>query len=189
MAITDRDLAELRDAGIIDAGTADRIRAWSAGRAPRDADAADEPGWFDPARTAYYLGAVLILFALGWFALEAWKRYGGWTLAGVALAYGALFAWLGDRLWRGGERVAGGLLFTAAAGMTPLLVFSVQAGLGVWPDAAARAGPEHYRALAGHRVVMEAATILVLLLAIRLRPFAFHAAALAAAVVALAFDL
>lgn len=189
MAITEQDLTELQSEGIIDPETAGRIRAWSA-RHRAEPGAGDEgTGWFDPSRTAYYLGALLILFALAWFALEAWERYGGWTLAGIALAYAALFAVLGERLWRGGWRVPGGLLFTAAAGMTPLFVFSVQAGLGIWPvplESGVRPSPE---LMSPHLVVIELATVAVLLLVIRLRPFQFHAAALAAAAVALAIDL
>lgn len=190
--ITDPDIAELVDAGVIDAATAARIRAYVASRAPRAsrADGGDRPSpSFDLAHAAYYLGAAVILFALGWFALEAWDRYGGWPLAGVALAYAALFAGLGQSLWQRGWRVPGGLLFTAAIGMTPLFVFAVQSGLGIWPGPGEPWPNEPYEAVNGHRLTIEAATIGVALLVIRLRPFAFHAAALAAAAVALAIDL
>lgn len=187
MSITERDVAGLQAEGIIDRETAARIRAWAGTEAGPTAHG-EGSGWFDPARAAYYLGALLILFALGWFALEAWRRYGGWTLAGVAVAYAALFAILGERLWRGGWRIPGGLLFTVAAGMTPLFVFSVQAGLGIWPEPPAP-GPAVGTSYSAHLVAIEVATILVFLATIRLRPFAFHAAALGAAFIALAIDL
>jgi hypothetical protein len=73
--------------------------------------------------------------------------------------------------------------------MTPLFVFSVQAGLGIWPGPAetgVRLTPEM---MSPHLVVIELATVAVILLVIRLRPFQFHAAALAAAAIALAIDL
>lgn len=189
--ITDRDVEELLAEGVIDADTANRIREYL-----RDRGAPDRPGAggttlpaFDLAHAAYYLGAAVILFALGWFAIQAWERHGGWPLAGVALLYAALFGALGQSLWRRGWRVPGGLLFTAVIGMTPLFVFAVQAGLGVWPGPSEAWPQPYYEAVNGHRITIELATIAVALLVIRVKPFAFHAAALAAAAVALAIDL
>ena len=167
--ITDRNVEELLAEGVIDADTADRIREYL-----RDRGAPDRPGKggttlpaFDLAHAAYYLGAAVILFALGWFAIQAWERHGGWPLAGVALLYAALFGALGQSLWRRGWTVPGGLLFTAVIGMTPLFVFAVQAGLGVWPGPGEAWPQPYYEAVNGHRITIELATIAVALLVIR----------------------
>ena len=75
-----RELDQLVDAGVIDATTAQRIAAHLA-RA-----GADRPG-FDLSHTAYYLGAIVVMSALGWFMGEAWARYDGWVPTLVATSY------------------------------------------------------------------------------------------------------
>lgn len=188
---TERDVEELLAARVIDNATADRIRRYIAERGSGRDVPVGVPTLpsFDLVHAAYYLGGAVILFALAWFAAEAWQRYGGWPLAGVAAAYAAFFAIVGQLLWQRGWRVPGGLLFTAAIAMTPLFVFAVQSGLGVWPGPGETWPPETYEVVNGHRVVIEVATLGVALLVIRLRPFAFHAVVLAAAAVTLAWEL
>ncbi len=184
MAITEKDIAALLNDGVIDDAAAARIREWAAGTGDRSPASS-----FDIAHSAYYLGALVILFALGWFAVEAWDRYGGWPLAGVAIAYAALFATLGEGLWRRGWRVPGGVLFTAAVGMAPLLAFAVQAGLGIWPDAGRGTAPTYYASVNAHVIVIALSTVAAALIAIRFRPFAFHGAPLAAALLVLAMEV
>ncbi len=184
MPITEKDIAALLEDGVIDDAAAARIRTWTTAAPDRSPSSP-----FDIAHAAYYLGALVILFALGWFAVEAWERYGGWPLAGVAVAYAALFANLGEGLWRRGWRVPGGLLFTAAVGMAPLLAFAVQAGLGIWPDSGPGTTPGYYASVDGHVIVIALTTVAAALIAIRLRPFSFHGAPLAIALLVLAMDV
>lgn len=193
LGITERDVEELLAAGVIDDPGAARILAYLAERRFQRGDPDRSGGptlpTFDLVHAAYYLGGAVILFALAWFASEAWQRYGGWPLAAVAAAYAAFFAIVGQLLWQRGWRVPGGLLFTAAIAMTPLFVFAVQSGLGIWPGPEEMWPPETYDSVNGHRVTIEVATLGAALLVIRLRPFAFHAVVLAAAAVALAWEL
>lgn len=94
MSITESDIESLLRDGVIDSATATRLREWAAERRDSDGavvDPAPRGSSFDLAHTAYYVGALVIMFALGWFAIEAWQRYGGWPLAVVALAYASLF--------------------------------------------------------------------------------------------------
>jgi len=61
--------------------------------------------------------------AMGWFMNDAWNRFGGGVLATIAVLYAAVFLIMGRRLWYGlGLKVPGGLLFTLAVWMTPLLL-------------------------------------------------------------------
>jgi hypothetical protein len=188
-----RDVEELLAAGVIDDPVAERILAYIAERGSRRDDAGGSGGpalpSFDLVHAAYYLGGAVILFALAWFAAEAWDRYGGWPLAAVAASYAAFFAIVGQLLWQRGWKIPGGLLFTAAIAMTPLFVFAVQSGLGIWPGPGEAWPPETYESVNVDRVVIEVATLGVALAVIRLRPFAFHAVVLAAAAVILAWDL
>src|SRR6266516_3416433 len=157
MPITERELKDLVAAGVIDAGTAERIATHLAG-----AGAGAERPRFDLTHTAYYLGALVVMSALGWFMNEAWARYGGWVLTVIAVAYAAAFTVAGESVWRKpGLREPGGLLFTLAVWMTPLAVFGIQYALGWWPREARSSYQEYYPQISGSWVVMEAATIVV----------------------------
>src|SRR5438046_7235544 len=93
MAISERELKDLVTAGVIDAGTAERIAAHFKGTHA-------EPPRFDLTHTAYYLGALVVMSALGWFMNEAWARYGGCVLTLIAIAYAVAIAATGESLWR-----------------------------------------------------------------------------------------
>src|SRR5207244_830898 len=85
MPISERELKDLVTAGVIDAGTAERIAAHFKG-------AGADPPRFDLTHTAYYLGALVVMSALGWFMNEAWARYGGWVVMGAATIVAATVA-------------------------------------------------------------------------------------------------
>jgi len=121
---------------------------------------------------------------------EAWARYGGWVLTMVALAYAAAFGIAGESLWRKpGLKQPGGLLFTLAVWMTPLAVFGIQYALGWWPREAQASYQAYYPRISGSWVVMEAATIVAALTALKLRPFPFLTFPLAFALWFLSLDL
>lgn len=168
MNITDRDLDELVDAGVIDTGAAGRIAAY---RDRRE----ETVGRFDLTHLAYYLGAAIVLVGLFWFMHEAWARYGGMVLAVTAVLYGVVFTALGERFWRQrGYRVPGGLLFTTAVAMAPLLLFGVLNAAGLWPDRrTVYTQPTYFQAIHGHTISLELGTIGAALIALRLRPFPF----------------
>src|SRR5437667_12206149 len=127
MPISERELKDLVTAGVIDAGTAERIAAHFKG-------AGAEPPRFDLTHTAYYLGALVVMSALGWFMNEAWARYGGWVLTIVAVAYAAAFGVAGESLWRkAGLKQPGGRLVTLAGWVAALGGVGLQYGLGWWP--------------------------------------------------------
>src|SRR2546425_12998165 len=105
MPISERELKDLVAAGLIDAGTAEQIAAHfthAGAEAPR----------FDLTHTAYYLGALVVMSALGWFMNEAWARYGGWGPTLLAVADAVALRLAGDSLSRKpGLRAPGVLLF------------------------------------------------------------------------------
>ena len=81
---------------------------------------------------AYFSGALLILFAFGWFLVDQWEALGPTGVLVVALFYATFFLSVGWTLIHRGFRVAGGLAVTAAVGMTPLATWAVESLLGVW---------------------------------------------------------
>jgi len=91
MPISQRELQELVAAGVIDAGTAERIAATSRARA------SSRPASTSPTRLLPR--ALVVMSALGWFMNEAWARYGGWVLTLIAIAYAVAFTVAGESLW------------------------------------------------------------------------------------------
>jgi hypothetical protein len=90
---------------------------------------------FSVSLTAYYVGAAIVMVAMGWFLTEAWARMDGLALSMVGLVYMILFAISGGWLWnRRDLKIAGGLLVTLCASTTPLLVFGMVRYAGWWPD-------------------------------------------------------
>ena len=181
MPLSDRELDALRTAGVIDADAAARIAAFFR-------DPQRQQPQFDLSHTAYYLGALVVMSAMGWFMNEAWGRYGGLVLSIIALGYGFVFLRAGETLWRRGLRQPGGLLFTLAVWMTPLLVFGVQHELGWWPEMDPGAYANYYRDVRGSWVIMEIATLATAGVALRLRPFPFLTFPLAFALWFLSLD-
>jgi hypothetical protein len=128
---------------------------------------------FDLAHVAYYFGACVMLGAMGRFLTEAWDFLGGAGISTIALIYAVVFIVAGQLAWNRSLRVAGGLLFTLAVWMTPLVVYGIESELGWWPQG----NPGSYRDydvwVRGSWIVMEFAMIAVGAFALWLRRFPF----------------
>lgn len=145
---------------------------------------------FDAEHVAYYLGALLIIGAMGWFMTIAWDVMDGWGLAVVALAYALLFGLMGRRFWSMPQRrVPGGLLLTAAVCMTPLVIFGVEKATGFWPVVDPGSDLGFQPRISGSWFIMEAGTIVVGLLALRTWRFPFLTAPVASALWLASLDL
>lgn len=74
----------------------------------------------------YYFGVLIVIIAMGLFMTIGQDIFGQAGLFLIALSYGCLFLWLGQRLWKKKDlKVPGGLLATAAVCMVPLAVYSL----------------------------------------------------------------
>src|SRR5688572_6058133 len=97
------------DRGIIDVGQGDRLRMLALELAPSDAATGQahalgaraprviEPprearGGFNAITVAYSLGAMLVLFALGWFLVDRWRSLGPIGVFAVSALYAIAFA-------------------------------------------------------------------------------------------------
>jgi hypothetical protein len=147
---------------------------------------------FDLVHVLWYAGALIVIGAMGLFANLALARLGGGALAVIALAYAALFGFAGDRLWRRGLMIPGGLLITVAVTMAPLFIYGVQDALG-WLNGAGHAGYRGFYAFCrwsiGSWVPMELAAIAAGLIALRFYRFPFLIAPIAVALWFLSLDL
>src|ERR1044071_10225714 len=128
MNISREDLRWAAEKGVLNSGQDEAL--WCA----LNKRTADKPR-FDLANVAYYIGALIVIGAMGWFMTSAWEALGGGGIFGIALVYAVCFIFAGRWLWdRLGQRVAGGLLFTMAVGMTPLATYGILRQFNLWPQ-------------------------------------------------------
>lgn len=146
---------------------------------------------FDLVHLLWYLGALIILGAMGLFSTLAFSAMGGPALTVTAVIYAVLFTAAGHHVWqRSGLRVPGGLLIVVAVAMAPLAVFGVQDTWNAW---GVHGNPGAYRDfftwIKGSWVLMEIATIAAGLVALRFYPFPFIVAVIAVALWFLSMDV
>jgi hypothetical protein len=134
---------------------------------------------FDLANVAYYIGALVVIGAMGWFMSKAWDGMGGPGLAVVAACYAVCFVMGGRTLWAQGLRIPGGLLFTMAVCMVPLATFGIERWTGFWPASDPGSYSRFHPRINGSWIIMEAATILAGLAALRFWRFPFLTAPIA----------
>jgi hypothetical protein len=197
MKITRADLQWTASQGVITSRQADDV--WSAlerhladqpdSQAGSERGHADRPR-FDGAHVAYYFGALLVIGAMGWFMTTAWEAYGGATLMAISVGYAICFVLAGRTLWdQNGLRTPGGLLFTMAVCMTPLATYGFERAVNLWPQNDPGVYSGFHMWVNGGWFMMEVATILAGLVAIRLRRFGFLMAPVAFALWYMSMDL
>ncbi|HXQ38868.1 MAG TPA: hypothetical protein VN843_33000, partial [Anaerolineales bacterium] len=107
----------------------------------------------------------------------------------TVLVYMMLTAGLGWWIRSKGYIVGGSLLITAAVCLVPLLTYSIESMLGLWPTEHPGKYPAYYPWKNGSRIVMELATIAAAAIALRYVRFAFLTAPMAVAFFFLSMDL
>jgi hypothetical protein len=180
--------------GIIDAAQRDALHALASEMASAERPIAPRPearGNFNVITIAYALGALLVLFALGWFLAERWSKLGPGGVLIVAGLYAVAFAAAGLTLRRRGFAIAGGLAVVLAVVMTPVWGWAVLRLTGLWPDPDDFNDPlarfEPY--ITSRLIILDLATIGVALVAVRRIRFFALGAPIAVAFVALLVHL
>lgn len=129
---------------------------------------------FDVPNLAFYLGALVVMSALGWFMTTAWERFGGRGIFVIATTYVACFAVVGYRLWqKEAYRVPAGLLMTLAVWVVPLAIYGLERMTGIWPQGDPGTFPGYHMWVKGSWLLMEVGTIAAGLVALRYVRFPF----------------
>ncbi len=183
MNISKQDLAWAASTGVISPDQVDPLWRALEGHHPTRAR-------FDLPHVAYYVGALIVISAMGWFMTRAWETFGGGGLFLIATAYAVLFVLAGRTLWtRDGLLIPGGLLFTMAVCMTPLAVYGLERYFGIWPQG----DPGNYQGyhiwVKGSWFLIEVGTILAGLAALRFIKFPFLTAPIAFTLWYMSMDL
>ena len=142
------------------------------------------------ASVAYYLGALIVIGAMGFFMTLGFEAFGGFGICAIATGYGAAFVFAGRWLLQEKKlRVPGGLLITMAVCMTPLAVYGLERGLGLWADGAPRSYRDYHEVVKATWIVMELSTIAAGVLALRWVRFPFLTAPIAFTLWYMSMDL
>jgi len=99
------------------------------------------------------IGAMTIFMNLGW------ESFGGWGIFFISLVYAAAGLKLASVFKNKGYAVPAGICATFVVALTPLAVYGLQQGLGVWPDPSAYR--DYHRYVQWHWLYMELATLAV----------------------------
>lgn len=180
------DLTAAAETGILDPTTAERLWSFLAERA----QPAGPVKRFDLTHVLWYVGALIVIAAMGLLQTTAWAAFGGAGLTAIALLYALGFTLAGRRAWSAGLVVPGGLLVTIAVTMAPLAAYGIQEQLGWWP-VDGEPGPyrDFYYWIRGSWLPMELATIAAGVLALRYFPFGFLVMPVAVALWFMSMDL
>ncbi|AHG89575.1 Protein of unknown function DUF2157, membrane [Gemmatirosa kalamazoonensis] len=127
----------------------------------------DARSTLDGVTIAYWLGAALVVFALGWFLADRWEPLGPAGVLGVALAYGALLGAVATRLARVGFPLAAGVACALVPLTTSLVAWSLLRLTGEWPGDRASALLRYEPYMITRRLVVELSGALAALLMLR----------------------
>ena len=144
---------------------------------------------FDVTHVAYYLGALIVIGAMGWFMNKAWEQFGGPGIFIIASCYAICFILAGRTLWNQNSHIPGGLLFTMAVCMVPLATYGIERWTGFWPEHDPREYANFHPYINGSWLIMETTTIIAGLVALRSWRFPFLTAPIAYALWYMSMDL
>jgi hypothetical protein len=178
VVVSAADVRRAVSEGILDATEADRLLAWAAHRAPAPPPREQRKG-FNLVTVVYYFGALLMISACAWFLGQKWESFGSPGILVTCLVYAAIAVAVGVKLRAEGFMNAGGLLVTVAVSLTPLVTYTIEDMLGIWPIDHPGKYERFYPWIHGSWIVMELATIATAALALRFVRFGFLVAPLA----------
>ena len=133
----------------------------------------DRPG-FNLIHLVYYLGALIVISAMTWFMTEAWDRYADSGILFTALVYACFFVLAGRYFWhKPGLKIPGGLLFTLAVFMTPLIIYGLERLTGFWPQSEPGITQWFMPEVRSYRYPFEIGSIIIGLIALKFVRFPF----------------
>jgi hypothetical protein len=149
------------------------------------------PRGFNWVTVAYALGALLVVFAGGWFLTERWSSLGPTGVLAIVFVYAAIAAFASGWLERSGFHEAAGMAAMVAVALTPVAVWALESLTGWWPPEVW--GQPYYAdyppAESSRWLVAELGTVLAALLVLRRRSWSAVVFPLAVALFALVIHL
>ena len=125
---------------------------------------------FSGVAIAYFIGAIVVLFAFGWFMVDRWKVLGGGGVFALSVAYAGIFLIVAQVMKREGFQIARGVATLLAVGMTPLAMWGLLRWTGLWsPELEAVCGKQvhPFAVCQGQPMAIEFAVVAAALVAMR----------------------
>lgn len=196
LSLTSADIYRAADEGVLLRTDAERLVQWGYEQRfteprfsePRPVPVEARKG-LNLVTVAYYFGATLMIAACAWFLGDKWKSLGSEGILGTVVVYMMIATALGWWLRNKGYIVGGSLLITVAVCLVPLLVYSIEDILGIWPIDKPGPYEEYFPWINGSWIVMELATIAAAAFALRYVRFGFLTAPIAFSFWFLSMDL
>jgi hypothetical protein len=127
---------------------------------------------FQALHVLYYFGGILILASMSWFLTTAWND--GRAVMAISGLFALMYVFVGNTLWTKQHlKIPGGLLITAAVGLTPVFIYGFQNYTGLWPQQEPSAYRDYHIWVKGSWLFMEIGTIIAAIIALRFFRFAF----------------
>lgn len=187
LSLTASDILRAAAEGVLQRADAERLIDWGYEQRfdralppePAAEPAPETRKGLNAVTVAYYFGAMLMISACAWFLGDKWDALGSRGVFATVLIYGLVALRLGLWLRGKGYAVGGGLLVTVAVCLVPLLTYTVEEMLGLWPGERPGDYKDYYPRVHGSWIVMELATMAAALVALRYVAFGFLTAPLA----------
>ncbi|HXC72456.1 MAG TPA: hypothetical protein VN644_20885 [Pyrinomonadaceae bacterium] len=196
LSLSSSDIYLAAEQGVLLQSDAERLVRWGfeqrfkrSGLAEPKAPAVERRKGFNLVTVAYYFGAMLMISACAWFLGDKWNSLGSPGILVTVLLYMMVAAGTGWWLRNKGYIVGGSLLITVAICLVPLLTYTIEDMLGLWPAAHPGAYKNYYPWINGSWIVMELATIAAAAFVLRYVRFAFLTAPIAFSFWFLSMDL
>jgi len=196
LSLSSSDIYLAAEQGVLLQSDAERLVRWGfeqrfkrSGLAEPKAPAVERRKGFNLVTVAYYFGAMLMISACAWFLGDKWNSHGSPGILVTVLLYMMVAAGTGWWLRNKGYIVGGSLLITVAICLVPLLTYTIEDMLGLWPAAHPGAYKNYYPWINGSWIVMELSTIAAAAFVLRYVRFAFLTAPIAFSFWFLSMDL
>ncbi|MGA0565457.1 hypothetical protein ACO2RV_23775 [Ancylobacter sp. VNQ12] len=171
-----RDFDRAAEAGILNGDQARALWDFLAAQAPKHAPTPEVPR-FSFGHTLYYFGGLIAIAAMSLFMTLTWDALGPWGICTLALLYAAACWAMAEMLHARGLAIPAGLLAALAVCLVPLITWSAQNALGLWPEVSGAISGErlsqYHQWIDARWLTLEVATLIMGALALwRLRlPF------------------
>lgn len=142
---------------------------------------------FDITHVLYYLGGMIAIGAMTLFMTLGWEQFGGWGIVTIGVVYIAMALGLSGYFKARSLAIPAGICATLAVAVTPLVIYGLQVGLGVWPDDTVYR--DYHRHIKWHWLYLELGTLAMATIAAWLYRYPFMMLPIAATLWYLSMDL
>lgn len=162
------------DKGVITTDQRSALLALAGAAEPQAGERREAERAFNGITIAYALGAIVVLFAFGWFMVDRWKVLGDGGVFALSVAYAGIFLVVAHFLKREGFETARGVATLLAVAMAPLAMYALMGWTGLWTselDGLCRQREHPFAVCQGQPLAIELAAVAAALFAMRAMAF------------------